>query len=459
MDFQKVLGQIERPFTFAVVGDTHFTQPEFLPDPDLSAAALRPLDADQYIQNVDYVLAPMMDALKAEDPAFIVMTGDLVEGQGDLGRAEMQAGLDFFTSYGIPLLLARGNHDRPEAFAEVVLPYLSRGLGWDVEEAHYFTDVAGCRLVLLDTTTWKSGGEQHRWLEGLLNQSRSIDIERTFLFGHHPIWPVARAFFTDFDFYREMPGLLERYPVDAFFCGHTHNQSIIFHRTGGEPVLQFMGAPIGLPEEIPTPLGRVQALLPPADDLLACWEGYLENTAPGWFLVRVGKGSVRVEWHHLNRGAETTVRWHRRSDVTDFGRTIYPPDARLIYSDLNHIRRASLRFCAWDAMQPGKRVLLNGEEVGVLSPGSTFAPRRMELPGWALGRLRMENRLEILAPEDEASTVGNLVLEAVLPGGRLVRTRPTGEVFTWSDRWDTWGLRTLRKVEPSRSIVTLLSFR
>ena len=122
MDFQKVLGQIERPFTFAVVGDTHFTQPEFFPDPDLSAVAFRPLAADQYIQNVDYALAPMMDALKVEDPAFIVMTGDLVEGfgEGEVGRAEMQVGLDFFASYGIPLLLARGNHDRPEAFAEVV---------------------------------------------------------------------------------------------------------------------------------------------------------------------------------------------------------------------------------------------------------------------------------------------------------------------------------------------------
>ncbi len=458
MDFHHVLSQVERPFTFAVVGDTHFTLPKFSPDPDGRRTALRPLDVDQYVENVAYVLSPMMDALKAEAPAFVVMTGDLVEGHGDPGRAEIQAGLDFFDSYGLPLLLARGNHDRVEAFGEVVQPYLSRVLGRELEEGHYFTDVAGCQLVVLDSTTWKHGGEQHRWLEDLLKQSRNIDIDRTFLFGHHPIWPVARAFFTNLDFCRDMPELLERYPVDAFFCGHTHNQSIIMHRTGRQPVLQFMGAPIGLPEEIPTPLDRVQALLPPPDDLLTCWPGYLENTAPGWFTVRVGRQSVRVEWHHLNRGAETTVRWRRRGDLTAFREMTYPPDARLIYSDLNHIRRACLRFCAWDAIQPGKRVVLNGKEIGVLPPGNAFAPGRMELPAWALGGLRMENRIEIQAPEDEASTVGNLVLEAVLPGGRFVRTRPTGEIFTWSDRWDAWRLRTLQKVAPGRSIVTLLSF-
>jgi hypothetical protein len=67
--------------------------------------------------------------------------------------------------------------------------------------------------------------------------------------------------------------------------------------------------------------------------------------------------------------------------------------------------------------------------------------------------------LEIQAPEDEASTLGNLVVEALLPGGRLVRTEPTGEVYTWSDRWDAWRHPTVVKLDPGEPITALLSFR
>ena len=461
MDRGKGLNEVERPFTFAVVGDTHFALPRSPDEADEGRPVLRPLAAEQYAENVNYALSPMMEAIKADSPAFVVMTGDFVEGHQDesMRRAEMQAGLDFFDSLGIPLLIARGNQDRHEVFSDTVLPYLSRGLGWQLEESHYFTDVAGCRLVVLDTTRWKRDGEQSQWLTNLLEQSKNSDVDRTFVFGHHPIWPIARAFFTNLHLHRELPAIFEQYPIDAYFCGHTHNQSAALHLTGSEPVLQFMGAPIGLPEEMPTPLNRVQALLPPLDQLLACWPGYLENTAPGWFMVRVGRRSTTVEWHHLNRTSEVRVRWRRRGDITSFSHMAYPADAQMITSDLVDVRRAYLRVCAWDAMHPGKRVILNGREIGDLPGGSQFSPKRLELPDSSLAELRMVNRLEIQAPEDEASTLGNLVLEALLPGGRLVRTEPTGEIYTWSDRWDAWQQPTLVKLEPGEPIAALLSFR
>ena len=85
------------------------------------------------------------------------------------------------------------------------------------------------------------------------------------------------------DLAHELAPLLGRFAADAYFCGHTHNQSILQHRTAGRPVLQFLGAPVGLPEEIPIPTERVQALLPDPGMTLAHWPGYLENTAPGCF--------------------------------------------------------------------------------------------------------------------------------------------------------------------------------
>ncbi|MDA0748494.1 MAG: metallophosphoesterase [bacterium] len=460
MNFQQMLHQIERPFTFAVVGDTHFSHPKFYPDLEQDASSRRPLKVEKYIENVHYVLSPMMEALKAEAPAFVVLTGDLVEGHRDaqLAQEEMRAGLNFFDGYGMPVLVTRGNHDTVEAYDGVIGPYLGQQLGWKPEARYFFVDVAGCRLIFLDTENWRCGEAQSLWLERLLEQSEEIAIERTFLFGHYPIWPVSRAFFTNFEFQLELPRMLARYPVDAYFCGHTHNQSIVIHRTEGKPAFQFMSAPIGLPEEIPTPLNRVHTLLPSQEDLLDCWPGYLENTAPGWFTVRVGKRMVHVEWRHLNRGVETSVRWRNRGDALSFRKMEHPPDARLIFSDLGHIRRAFLRFCAWDAAGSNRRVFLNGEDVGVLPDADQYVPSRLELPTWALGQLRKENRLEIRVQDGEACTLGNLLLEAVLPGGRLVRTNPSREIFTWSNRWDAWRSERLHKLLPGRSAVTLLSF-
>ena len=248
---------------------------------------------------------------------------------------------------------------------------------------------------------------------------------------------------------------MSQYPVDAYFCGHTHNQSVIQHRTKGLPVLQFMSAPIGLSDELPIALDRVQALLPDPDNLLAYWPGYLENTAPGWFMVRVDHQAARVSWHHLNRGIEAVVEWLKKGEVTSFWQMVHPEDARLIDRDLGAVRRAFLRFCAWGGTQDEAQVFLNGKSIGRLPRGESYASLRMELPA---PLVQMENRVRIETLEGRL-TLGNLVIEAVLPGGRYVRTRPTGELFTWWNRWDRWGMTGVKKLKVGRPLITMLSFR
>lgn len=461
MNLREIGRKLEKPFTFAVVGDTHFLHSKFGQPAGDTGGSFRPLQVDQYLESVQYVLMPMMASLKAASPAFLVITGDLVEGHQDVELAfdEIKEGLEFFEGYGIPLLFACGNRDRVEAFDGVVRPYLGRWLGRTPHERFFFLDVAGCRLIFLDTPSWTRKGAQREWLELTLNGREAAGIDRTFLFGHHPVWPLARAFFTNLDLHLDLPEILQEHPVDAFFCGHTHNQNVLLHRTNGRPVLQCMCASIGLSSEMPTPLDRVQDLLPYPRDVLTCWPGYLENTAPGWFIVNVGRTSVEASWHHLNRGVETRLVWHRPGDLSAFEKMDHPPDARLIYDDLSHIRRASLRFCGWHALRQDKQIFLNGMPVGSLPPANDYAPIRMDLPAECLEHLRMENRLEIQVPRNEACTLGNFLLEAVLPGGRFVRTRPTGEIFTWSDRWGAWNSSFLMKMKPGRPATTLLCFQ
>ena len=71
MDGPDNLSDIERPFTFAVVGDTHYSHPRFYPDLDQMPTSRRPLPVENYLENVNYVLSPMMEALKEASPAFV----------------------------------------------------------------------------------------------------------------------------------------------------------------------------------------------------------------------------------------------------------------------------------------------------------------------------------------------------------------------------------------------------
>ena len=461
MNFGTALSRIERPFTFAVVGDTHFTKAEFRTNAGDQAHHSYDLTPEGYIENVSLVLEPMRETLKSLSPEFIVMTGDLVEGGlvSGFARAEMSACLRFLDGFEIPLLLARGDHDESNVFGDVVLPYLSKRMGWEFATPYYFTDVAGCRLVVFDTGSWTSGCSQLGWFQKLMRECKEDRIDRVFVFGHHPIWPVARVFYTKYDFHREISDVLEKRSVDAYFCGHTHNQSLIVRRSGSRMTPQMMAAPIGLPKEVPTPLDRVQTLFEERGDKPIYWPGYLAHTAAGWFLVHVNTDSVQVEWHHVNRGPEASVEWRQAGEITSFWHLSHPPDARMISADLTRIRRGFLRFCAWDATQSEKRVTLNGREIGDLPESNNFAPTKMELPSWALNELRLENRLEIHSPGYEASTVGNLVLEVILRGGRVLRTGPTGELFTWSNRWDAWRNPKLQKLRTGSPIITSLSFR
>ena len=440
------------PFSFAVVSDTHFVRREFVDSPTRST---NPLDAETYLENVTFALAPMMDALRKVGPDFLVITGDIVEPgeEGDLTE-NLKAALGFFSACEIPIIYVRGNLDEVAAFDSVVRPKIGATLSTTLTCNHFSFEVDGCLFLVLDTAAWSD--DQCKWVEGQL-KSAQMTSRHIFVLGHHPIWPVARAFFTPYAFHNDMVGLLDTYSIDAYFCGHTHNQSIIWHRTKGLPVLQFMGAMIGLSDEPPMVLNQILSFLPEDDDLLAFWPGYLENTAPGWFMVSVKSEEVVAEWHHLNRGSEAVVAWERPGDLIDFWMMDQVPPSKLIPTDLGRIRRAFLRFCAWDGV-PGMGISLNGTPVGDLPVSDGFAPTRFELPGHILRTLQKENRLRVSQVPNCESTIGNLMLEVMLPGGRYIRTPATGELFSWTDKWSTWANRKLKKLKPGEDLQSMLVF-
>jgi len=445
---------LKRPFSFAVVSDTHFVRREF---DSHSERKNNPLEVDAYLENVTYALAPMMDALRELDPDFIFITGDIVEpGEPEETVGDLRAALEFFSTCEIPIVYARGNLDDCEAFKAIVRPPMASLLNLELNENYFSFEVDGCLFLVLDTEIWSQ--EQCLWVEQVLKAGKKNGFQHTFVLGHHPIWPVARQFFTHLEFHQNLVRLFNDFDVDAYFCGHTHNQSVIWHRTQGLPVFQFMGAMIGVSDEPPLALNQVQAFLPTEDDLLACWPGYLENTAPGWFMVTVGSQDVVAEWHHLNRGAEAVVAWEQPGELLDFWMMDQSAPSKLIPTDLSRIRRAFLRFCTWDGVS-GLKASLNGTRIGELPIRDGFAPARLELPGHLLDGLQMENRLVIQPSPGCGATLGNLVLEVMLPGGRYIRTSVTGELFSWTDKWAKWPASDkMKQLAPDEALQTMLFF-
>lgn len=444
---------LNRPFSFAVVSDTHFVRREF---GNKVARVTNLLTPDVYVENVTYALAPMMDALREAAPDFLFITGDIIEAsEGGYVEEDLKAALAFFSACEIPIIYARGNLDDADIFSQIVRPQMSKIVEQELDQNYFSFQIDECLFLVLDTPLWSQ--EQCHWLEEILQNTDTEAVAHTFIFGHHPVWPVARAFFTPIAFHQDMERLLTAFDVDAYFCGHTHNQNIIWHRTSGLPVFQFMGAMIGISDEPPLPLDHVQAFLPSEDDILACWPGYLENTAPGWFMVSVTSHEVIAEWHHLNRGAEAVVAWEEPGDVLDFWMMEQVAPSKLLVTDLGRIRRAFLRFCGWDG-NAGLALSINGKAVGNLPVGDDFAPGRLELPAHILGELQMENRLVIHPSPDTLCTLGNLVLEVMLPGGRYIRTPATGELFSWADKWTDWSDSNLTQLKPTEILQTMLIF-
>jgi hypothetical protein len=152
------------------------------------------------------------------------------------------------------------------------------------------------------------------------------------------------------------------------------------------------------------------------------------------------------------------VSWYRPGDIHKFWFMEQIPEAQLIETDVRRVRRAFLRFCAWDNMV-GARVWLNGIEMGTLPLTGGFLPGHIDVPQRALASLQMENRVHIEPVDGCRGALGNLVLEVVLPGGRHVRTRVFEDIYAWSDQWDAWDLATVQKMKQGMPLTTVLSFR
>ena len=157
-------------------------------------------------------------------PAFFLITGDLTDtGSIDAYRRLRLVVDEELAPFGVPVLLAIGNHDDRRSFAEVFPEDFA--LGAIPGRFCYATDVAGLRVVVLDSAVMgrvegEVGVEQLAWLDEQL-ADRSLP---TIVAVHHPSLPrgVPRSddyLLADRAAFAEV---VSRHPVLAVMCGHSH---------------------------------------------------------------------------------------------------------------------------------------------------------------------------------------------------------------------------------------------
>ena len=191
-----------------------------------------------------YAAAATLD----QRPAFVLITGDFVhEGDASAYAAALEFTRSMEHRYGLPTLVALGNHDRHAAFYDGYC-----GAPAHTGSYYYKHRVSGLRLLVLDSAVddqvpGRLDTEQLQWLEEQLSKECSVP---TVVALHHP--PCGTTVYATNGNNLQQPqmfqSILERYPVKAVLAGHKHFPTAA-QLPGGTPV--YTGAGVAFAIEMP----------------------------------------------------------------------------------------------------------------------------------------------------------------------------------------------------------------
>jgi len=458
---------MKKPLRFVVMGDLHYVQEQSHQQAlnGKPKGVTEVADITRNLWMTRHVTPRIIEEIARLKPDFVVQTGDIIQGHCDdeaSGLREMSEAMELLERLDSPVFFALGTHDgvvgrrEEEQVLQYVYPANAKALGTDsVTRGYYTFEKANSLFIVLDYTTFVQGDQQEQFIRKSFAESQKY--EHVFLFSHPPLICVGRPFFTHYDFAQTVLRELAEHPVDAYFCGHTHNQISALHRVGEYWLPQLKSSVLGYPDREPVCLSDVRPLLPEPEAFEMGW-GYLEDSAPGWWSMTVDGETVQADWHVLGHGVVGQLTWRGRggkalfSQKPEFGKS-----SGLPLPKLGDIRSVRLRAAGSNCRTPGAyQVSLNGEEVGTFQQLEYFDSRQymsIEAKYWHF--LGVYNRIEITTG-DEPMCIGGFVLEIETNDG-WIRSTVSG-YYANTDRWDRWGNAPLAKIAPHQTVKTELTF-
>lgn len=223
----------EQPlYTFAIISDTH----------------IRPAELDESspfpVNNLANDRARYaIDAIAANDPAFVLHLGDMVHPLPHLPTyadacAEAH---DIFTPLREIMHFMPGNHDigdkpNPDAPAGPADSETIAQFEAQFGASYHSFERDGCVFVIMNSSLVNSGtpqeAEQRAWLEETLDNASG---KRIFLCSHYPPFIYSADEQSHYDNYAEpgrswFLGLVEQHAIEAVFSGHVHQ--FFYNRIG-----------------------------------------------------------------------------------------------------------------------------------------------------------------------------------------------------------------------------------
>lgn len=458
---------MKKQLRFVVMGDTHYVQPEVhqraLNGQPQGVTEFADITRNYWM--TQHVLPDTISQISALRPDFVVQTGDIIQGHCDDEPGcirEMTEALELLKGLKAPLFFALGTHDgipgRPggQAVERLVYPAIGKALGNETKTGYYTFEKEGSLFIILDYTTFAKGDAQASFMKETF--AKAASYEHVFVFAHPPIIPVGRPFFTNYDFAAALLDELSLCPVDAYFCGHTHNQIASLHRSGNHWLTHLKSTVLGFPDEPPISLTDVRPLLPDPLTYEYGW-GYLEDSAPGWWVITVEGREVQAEWHVLHQGPVGRLRWSGKGEKAKFVNKPSFASTRASLPPLEAIRSVRLRAAGDSCRTEGAyRILLNDTDVGTLPRLEYFDCRQfaqISPEHWPL--LRDVNRIEVTTAAADGMTIGG-VLEVETADG-WVRSS-VSDYYTSASKWDRWGKDPLHfhRVAPGETVDARLRF-
>lgn len=216
------------PFTFVVFGDN------------------RPATATGAVPEV---FKQIVAETRNLHPAFVVTTGDLINGSAkDLALVNKQYDdvLPVVKTLGVPTYFAVGNHEIRGVQANEDL-YRKRVS----DKLYYAFDYSNAHCVVLDTDIvgqeHKITGEQLAWFEKDL-QAAQGKTKHIFVFMHQQPYPVSLHIGSSLDVFPaerdHFQSLLEKYHVEALITGHEHLYDDAVRNGVREIIAGGAGAPL-----------------------------------------------------------------------------------------------------------------------------------------------------------------------------------------------------------------------